>query len=118
MIPTSLITFLVDDCKFTLSRRTFQLYPDSLLTKIVNHKVIDKTVTCDIVKKNIFYVDRDPESFKYIVDTIRGYDIGNPNNIENKNLCKKVIHDLEYFGLIRKEENEEIDDILKPTGNN
>ena len=97
----SIITFSVDDRKFVLSRNTFQNHPESLLTQVVNLKVSDKSIVAagpGPDHKSLFYVDRDPEAFKYVVDCLRGYDF-NVNDIENKNLRNKVIHDLEYFNL-------------------
>ena len=91
-----LVTFLVDDKKFVLTKNTFDNHPDSLLTKIVKSKTPDKYVVSD--KYNNFYVDRDPEAFKYIVDVLRGYDIGSIEE-DDERLYNKVQHDLKYFNL-------------------
>lgn len=92
-----LATFLVDDHKFVLTKMTLNNHPESLLTKIVNGDATDSSIIFNH-QQSLFYVDRDPEAFKYIIDYHRGYDI-NMNAIENKNLQAKILHDLKYFNL-------------------
>ncbi|AYV76938.1 MAG: BTB/POZ domain protein [Barrevirus sp.] len=95
----NLITFLVDGRTYVLLRDTFSKHPDSLLTKIINFEVTDKSV---IYSGNhsltTFYVNKDPKSFKYVVDYLRGYPVI-INKIKNENLRNKVLMDFNYFGL-------------------
>jgi len=97
-MTTTLVTFLVDDKKFVLTKDTFDSYPKSLLSKIINYESSDKSIISDDKQVNLFYVNRDPKAFKYIVDHLRGYDI-DITNIKNKNLREKVLYDLKYFKL-------------------
>jgi len=97
-MTTTLVTFLVDDKKFVLTKDTFDSYPKSLLSKIINYESSDKSIISDDKQVNLFYVNRDPKAFKYIVDHLRGYDI-DVTNIKNKNLREKVLYDLKYFNL-------------------
>ena len=118
MSTKNLVTFIVDDKKFIVSIDTLNLYPTSLLTKVVTQNVSDKYIKpSNKIDEDsvIYYVDRDPLSFKYIVDYLRGYDL---DLEENKQLHDKITFDLKYFGLpliiqnINIETND-ISDILK-----
>ncbi|ARF09490.1 BTB/POZ domain protein [Indivirus ILV1] len=93
-----LVTFLADDRKFVLQKDTFNDFPNSLLTQVVNGETTDKTIYVDPLQKNLFYVNRNPKSFGYIIDHLRGYDI-DLDNINDKNLREKVLHDLKYYNL-------------------
>lgn len=108
MISNNLLTFLVDDRKFVLTKDTFNNYPHSLLTQIVNYETNDKTIYIDPSNKNVFYVNRDPKAFKYIVDHLRGYNV-NIDNIKSNNLRAKVLMDLKYFNIDYKIINLNID---------
>lgn len=100
----NLVKFIVDTQKFIVSKDALDFYPECILTTVVN-----EVTTCKCVipsnKTNkdsiIFYVDRDPESFKYVIDYIRGYeiDLDLPYFMENKQLCNKIKSDLKYFNL-------------------
>lgn len=125
MSSSSLITFLVDDHKFVLSKETFNDHPHSLLTHVIKYDTIDKHIVLDKDHDNIFHVSRNPKSFKYIVDHLRGYDI-DINSIKNINLRNMVLHDLKYFNLdynvinldVPSEQDDEsnsIENILKPS---
>jgi len=100
-LPKDLLTFFVDDRKFILAKKTLNNYPDSLLTKIMNGSSTDDRVVVNRLQ-SLFYIDRDPEVFKYIVDYLRGYDL----NINDKNLRDKVVNDLKLFGLYNDNDND------------
>lgn len=94
----NLITFLVDDHKFVLNKDTFNNHPDSLLTKIIKNETKDPSIIQDKLNRSIYYVDKDPESFRYIIDHLRGYTI-QLDNIKDINLRNKVHHDMKYYNL-------------------
>lgn len=108
MTSNNLVTFLVDDRKFVLTKDTFNDYPHSLLTQIINHETNDKTIYVDPSNNNVFHVNRDPKAFKYIVDHLRGYDV-NLDNIKSHNLRAKVLQDLKYFNIDYKIINLNVD---------
>jgi hypothetical protein len=92
----NLFSIHVDNRVFRLTRRTIQLYPDGLLARAINTpNFADHYV---IVNGNDIYVDRDPESFKYVIDKLRNYDLGF-DLITDEILKKKIIDDLDYFDL-------------------
>lgn len=94
----NLITFLVDDRKFVLNKDTFNNHPDSLLTKIIKNETKDPSIIQDKLNRSIYYVDKDPESFRYIIDHLRGYTI-QLDNIKDINLRNKVQYDMKYYNL-------------------
>ncbi|MCJ7636444.1 MAG: hypothetical protein MUO21_03055 [Nitrososphaeraceae archaeon] len=98
MTSNNLVTFLVDDRKFVLTKNTFDDYPHSRLTQIINHEIQDKSISKDAIHDNVFHVNRDPKAFKYIIDHLRGYDV-DLDTIKNSNLKNKVLHDLKYFNI-------------------
>lgn len=94
----NLYTFHIDNTKFVLNKDIFNNYPDCLLTKILKNEIKDISVIPDKIDKSVYYIDRDPESFKYIIDHLRGYTV-QPDNIKDINLRNKVQYDMKYFGL-------------------
>lgn len=97
MSSSQLFFIHIDDHKYVLTKATLNNYQSSRLYQILSRKIKDPYVVFDFAT-NMVYIDRDPESFSYIVDMIRGYrhDI---NNITDQYLKDKIRIDLEYFGL-------------------
>ncbi len=85
----------VDDKIFNLTRRTIETYPDTLLVNVINGVCSDDRV---IKQGKHLYIDRDPESFKYVVYCLRNYEM-DINSITNDNFKRQVIDDLDHFGL-------------------
>jgi len=94
-IRNELLTFYIDDHKFSLAKSLINNYPESHLLKIINGTIKDKYVMVD---KNDVYVNKDPEVFIYIIDVLRGYDFV-IDNIKDHRLKCKLDNDLKYFGL-------------------
>lgn len=89
------IEILIDDCKFITTIECINSHKNFLLSKIINHEVKDQNV---VMTGNKLYINRDPESFKIIMDFIRGYYI-DINSYDVK-LISKFQNDLEYFNLV------------------
>lgn len=113
MTSNNLVTFLVDDRKFVLTKDTFDDYPHSLLTQIINRETQDKSILQDSINDNTFHVNRDPKAFKYIIDHLRGYDV-DIDTIKNSNLKNKVLHDLKYFNIDYKIINLDVSSMSTP----
>jgi len=117
-ISEHLFTILVDNKKFVVTRATLLNYPESLLTKLVTNKKNDQYVAID---GNTIYIDRDPESFTFVINFYRGYKF-DIEEITDNVLKSKVIADLRYFGLYKDiislnltdgDEDNEVGEILK-----
>ena len=119
---SELFTFIVDDYKFTVTKSTINNYSSSHLCKVLNGTVKDNCIIVN-TETNTVYIDRDPEAFAYIVDTLRGYRY-DVDAITDLRLKHKVEVDLKYFGLCKTEtpksntvvtekDVDEIDNILK-----
>lgn len=93
----NLLNIVVDDRKFIVKQSTLNKYPDSLLTKLIADKKNDQYVFID---NNTIYIDRNPESFTYIIDFYRGYKF-DIEDISDNILKSKIITDLRYFGLYK-----------------
>ena len=93
--PNELFTLHVDDHIFTLTRKTIEMYPNTLLVNVIDNKT---TVDRVIRVGNDIYIDRDPKSFAYVVDYLRNYDI-NLDDIKDDYFRRKVVDDLDYFDL-------------------
>jgi hypothetical protein len=88
--------FHVDDKTFVLMRETIESYPNTLLAKgIQNPNFKDKYIK---ISGNDIYIDRNPESFKYVIDRLRNYEI-NLDSITDEFFKRRVIDDLDYFDL-------------------
>ncbi len=85
----------VDDKVFNLTRRTIETYPNTLLANVINGIFVDNRIIRD---GRYLYIDRDPESFKYVVYYLRNYEV-DLDLITNVFLKKQVIDDLDHFGL-------------------
>jgi len=94
-IRNELLTFYIDDHKFSLAKSLINNYPESHLLKIINGTIKDKYIMVD---KNDIYVNKDPDVFTYIIDILRGYDFVIDNIKDNRLKCK-LDNDLKYFGL-------------------
>ena len=90
-----LFTLHVDDKVFYLTRRTIELYSDTLLVDVIDDKCTDDRI---IKNGNALYIDRDPKSFAYVVDYFRNYEV-DLESITDSFLKKKVIDDLDHFDL-------------------
>lgn len=99
-LTKNLITFIADDYKFILHRDTLNKHQNNIFIKIINKTKHDPYIIYDETT-NTMYVDRDPISFSYIVDCIRGYGC-QIDNIQDINLRYKVLHDFKYFGLLKE----------------
>jgi|688.fasta_scaffold341822_2 hypothetical protein len=98
-----LLTFHIDDIKFTITKSSLNNFPNSRLAKIINGNINDNFVYID---KNNVYVNKDPRSFVYIIDILRGYDVNLDQNDDPK-LRKKIETDIKYFGLDATQNNPE-----------
>ena len=85
----------IDEKLFALSKSTLLNCEGTYLHKILTKEVTDKYV---FFNQNHVYVDRDPESFSFIVNILRGYDV-KVDEIADSKLRNKVMKDLEYFGI-------------------
>jgi hypothetical protein len=96
---TNMFIIHVDDKIFTLMRKTIESYPNTLLARAI--KQIGTSFEHQYVRVcgSDIYVDRDPESFKYVIDRLRNYEI-NLDSITDEYFKKKVIDDLDYFDLL------------------
>lgn len=100
-----LITFTLDTKKYTISSHSLLKFKDSLL-----YKAINGIEQCHLiyVDNNNVYIDRDPKSFSYIVDILRGYDV-DVEEIKDMRLKNKVWTDLQFY-RINLELNHKTDD--------
>ena len=105
-----LLTFYIDDHKFSLAKSLINNYPESHLLKIINGTIKDKYIMVD---KNDVYVNKDPEVFTYIIDILRGYDFVIDDIKDNRLKCK-LDNDLKYFGLHQTTTEPIIEPILEP----
>jgi hypothetical protein len=92
-----LFEIIIDDKRFILSKETLKRNRQCKLSKVLFDGYTDPCITP--VSDNAIFIDRDPESFNFIVAKMRGYNI-NYNEIKDQFLKEKVIHDIRYFGLI------------------
>ncbi|QKF94070.1 SKP1/BTB/POz domain-containing protein [Fadolivirus algeromassiliense] len=129
-IAANLITFIVDDHRFVLHRDTLNKHKNSIFVRVINKTKKDPYILFD-EQTNTLYVDRDPLSFAYVIDCLRGYDC-QIDTITDINLRYKVIHDFKYFGLYKdthgnmdkhiifegeKTDEDDVGEILKSTEN-
>ena len=114
--PSNLITFTVDDRKFILTRETLSKHSGNFFTQILNKTKQDATVVYDDLH-NMLYIDRDPRSFAYIVDYLRGYFIYEESKLDgitDMDLREKVKYDFKYFGLDNSQNsNQNLDDVAE-----
>lgn len=93
-----LYTIHVDDKIFVLTKDTINTHDGNLLKKAINYNggiFYDKYV---MIHGDDIYVDRDPKSFSYVIDHLRNYQF-NVDDITDEYFKRKVIDDLDYFGL-------------------
>lgn len=90
---------IIDDKIFILSRETLKRNRQCKLSKFVFDNISDPCIL--LIEPNKIIIDRDAESFSFIISKMRGYNI-NYNEIKDNFLKEKVIHDVRYFGLIEK----------------
>lgn len=88
-------TILIDDYRFTLLKSTLINNNSFLISRMIMTNEKNDFIK---INGNTIYIDKDPLSFKYVLDKIRGYEI-EIDNINDNNLKKKVINDLNFFGL-------------------
>lgn len=123
-----LITLIVDNNEFTLTSDCINSYPNSLLSKMLNHATLtNKYIVHD---EDVFYINRDPKVVAYMVDIYRGYNC-DLDNIDDLNFKHRITHDLKLFNLYQevidldilpekeveeliKSDHEAINDILDP----
>ena len=92
-------TFYVDNSKFYISDKTLDQYKDSLF-----YKVIKQNKKHDKIKfvNNKIYIDACEDSFKYIIQFMRGYQDEYIYN--DLNLLRKIRFDASEFGIKNLEE--------------
>lgn len=93
-----LYTIHVDDKIYVMTKVTIESHKGNLLAKAINWSgsvFFDKHV---VIHGNDIYVDRDPKSFGYVIDYLRNYQF-NVDDITDEYFKRKVIDDLDYFGL-------------------
>lgn len=108
MTKSKIYTFKVDDRSFLLSEQSLLRCPNSKFTRrIKGHaKEEDGRIIYDVIKE-ICYLDIDCESFKVILDILRGY-VTNLKHILDPYLKSKVETDMEYFNIyLDKDDDEE-----------
>lgn len=105
----TLYTLYADDRKFMIKGESLDQFPESLLTKLIIEGESNKYCFSD--SNNNIYIDRDPISVAYIVNTYRQYDF-DVDNIQDDELRNKVKTDLKLFGLYK----DLVDVSLKQTG--
>ena len=96
---TNMFIIHVDDKIFTLMRKTIESYPNTLLARAITQTGASFEHQYVRVCGSDIYVDRDPESFKYVIDRLRNYEI-NLDSITDEYFKRKVIDDLDYFDLL------------------
>lgn len=108
--PNNFYTIYIDDKKFCLSKATLTKNGNSLLANIIKDE--ESTEYISLIENNIF-IDRDPHSFSFILDMMRGYKI-DLNEINDPILKKKIESDIEFYNINEIKINPE--DILKVQG--
>ena len=94
----SVYNIFVDDQKFIVTKATLLNFPNSLLAQLIKNNYSDE---CAVVNGNNIYIDRDPKSFAFVIDTYRKYPI-DVEDIQDDLLKKKVIQDLKHFKLYKE----------------
>jgi hypothetical protein len=89
-------TILIDTQKYLVSESSIK--KSTLLWDTITRKVYDSKIDYDTEAKTLF-IDNDPTSFKYILDTLRGYEF-NPKTISDPNLLNKITQDMKYYKVI------------------
>src|SRR3989304_773970 len=92
-------TFYVDNSKFFISDKTLDQFKDSLF-----YKVIKQNKKCDKIKfvDNNVYIDACEDSFKYLIQFMRGYQ--DESIYDDSNLLRKIRFDASEFGIKYLEE--------------
>lgn len=103
-----------DDKTWVLFRETIEAFPNTLLANLIKYPT--KKYPYAQIHGNDIYIDRDPASFKYVVDRMRNYEIY-VDLISDDVFRKKVIDDLDHFDLYCMIDDSEInikitDDII------
>ncbi len=88
---------VIDDKIFNISDGTIKKYPSSLLYRVIKSGEQTDYIYFDHNTKTVL-IDRDPFSFSYIVDLMRGYELTH-SDIPTGYLSNKIIEDLEFYGL-------------------
>lgn len=95
---SQIFEFLVDEKKFTLTRKTLIKYQDSLISKTAfSREFNDRVFVMDSFGKTQVFIDADPDSFKHIVSFMRGYPIN--LNLLDSATKSKLRYDAEYFQI-------------------
>lgn len=89
-------TISIDDKIYMVGEHSLNSYPSSLLHDVINGQ-FDKAITYHQPSKTLF-IDRDPTSFSYVVDVLRGYDF-NPELIKDACLLNKINQDFKYYKI-------------------
>ena len=100
---------LLDGKKFTLSKASIYAFPNFLIKKIIEKTVVDPNIE---VEGNNIFLNKDPKSFSFIVDILRGYPF-DINKVDDIYLKSKIECDLKYFGMIKVADNGLDTSILK-----
>ena len=90
-------TIQIDDRVFRVSKQTLLKYPNSKFAEIIKNNTNDHKILLDRMS-NTFFVDSDPESFKVVLEMMRGY-TNNLNHITDQYLLRKINKDLQYFNI-------------------
>lgn len=94
----SVYNIFADDQKFIVTKATLLNFPNSLLPQLIKNNHSDE---CVVVDGNNIYIDRDPKSFLYVIDTYRKYPV-DVEDIQDDLLKKKVMQDLKHFKLYKE----------------
>lgn len=94
IMQPQLFVIRVDNDIFFLTYHTISKYQNSLLFKVL---VTDQFHDRIVKKKNIVYIDADPDVFRIIISYLRGYPIDFDNI--SQDLKKKINYDAKYFQL-------------------
>lgn len=92
----------VDDKLFIMTRRTIESNPESLLARAIRenekYDYLGEEYKYVVVDGFDVYVDRNPESFVYVINKLRNYEI-DLDSVTDIILKKQIIDDLDYFDL-------------------
>ena len=92
----------VDDKLFVMTRRTIESNPESLLARAIRenekYDYLGEEYKYVVVDGFDVYVDRNPESFVYVINKLRNYEI-DLDSVTDIILKKQIVDDLDYFDL-------------------
>ena len=87
----------IDDQIFRVSKQTLLKYTNSKFAEIIKNNTNDHKIILDRLSST-FFIDSDPESFKVVLEVMRGY-TNNLNHITDQYLLRKINKDLQYFNI-------------------